>query len=258
MPAWLPGGVMSLLNLVDIPLAIVLTAVTSFQAVDLYNYNKGDPKIAQDLKIAQQTDNLQVLAGSGGASSPQAGAEIGATYVFGDDIAIWRPIVGMKYFYKPSNSSLSPQDRAAPTAEFVWAGIGLQYEKELFGIGRYPVYLEFSAMLGPHYGTNRYRLRGLIAINETVGLAVDLNKSYRVSFSYDHMSNGYTATPNFGMEGILLSVTYWRIFDQRSRGGILGIAPDSIQDHQAAAMTFDLRFDSSKPLLIFIFIGYRV
>jgi Lipid A 3-O-deacylase (PagL) len=208
MPAWLPGGVMSLLNLVDIPLAIVLTAVTSFQAVDLYNYNKGDPKITQDLKIAQQTDNLQVLAGPGGAPSPQAGVEIGATYVFGDNIAIWRPIAGMKYFYKPTNTSLSKQDRGEPTADFVWAGAGLQYEKELFRIGNYPVYLEFSAMLGPHYGTNRYRLGGPIAINETAGLAVDLNKSYRVSFSYDHISNGYTATPNFGLEGILLSVTY--------------------------------------------------
>lgn len=186
---------MSLLNFVDIPLAIVLATVTSLQGVDLNNYNKGA------LKLEKQPDNLQVLVGPGVAPQPLVGVQTGAMYVFGDNIAIWRPIVGTKYFSRPAS-----QTRTA--AEFVWAGGGLQYEKELFRFADHPVFLDFSVMLGPHYGTSRYKLGGVIAANVTTGLAIDISKSLRVSFSYDHISNGYTARPNFGLEGLLLGVTY--------------------------------------------------
>jgi hypothetical protein len=63
-------------------------------------------------------------------------------------------------------------------------------------------------MIGPHYGTSHYDLGGPIAFNFAPGLAMDLGKSLRVSISYDHTSNGFTAYPNFGINSIVLGAHY--------------------------------------------------
>jgi len=175
---------------------IVFASLGSLQGYDYYNWDKGALKLT-----TPQTNNFQILGGIGGAPSPRAGHEIGATYVFGDDIAIWRPIVGIKYFDRSPSPTITE-------AQLVWAGGGLQYERRLFSIASLPVSVDFSAMVGPQDGTTRYKLGGLFAINETLSFAVDLSNSFRVTASYDHISNGYTAKPNFGIEGLLLGAAY--------------------------------------------------
>ena len=129
------------------------------------------------------------------------GVEVGATYTFDQQFSIWRPIVGMKY----NVATATPH---YPTSQFLYVGAGFTYDKFLFEYAGKRVYATFPFTDGLYYGTSHYALGGPIAFNFAPGLAVDLSKSLRVSLSYDHTSNGFTAKPNFGINSIVLGAYY--------------------------------------------------
>lgn len=187
---------------VSIPLIIFIGFGTYFEITDEQKFTK------QPFPI-KTLSGVQIFAGPGGnpgfwlsnTNFGHLGGEIGLTYTFEKGYDIWRPIVGVKYF-------MATPFQHYGTSQFLFAGAGFTYDKQIFTVLNKPVYLTFPFMIGPHYGTNKDALGGPIAFNYAPGIAVDVNKSLRVSFSYDHTSNGFTALPNFGINSLVLGAHY--------------------------------------------------